>query len=121
MLIIRKQQLEILSHVTKTEFEDRMTTHIHKHFPSHYQALGDENCRQLIRYGVEQAGTHGFISERDVCKFIDLMICFGVQFDSDEKQTWAAEILADTSWVNATAQMNALFKAGIANLENNHR
>lgn len=117
MLIIRKEQAEKLSLVSKAVFEDRMTGHINKHFPTHYKALGEENCRELIRYGIDQAATHGFISERDVCKFIDLMICFGVQFDTDATHTWAKEILSDTSWINAKAKMDALFNAGIGRLK----
>ncbi len=118
MLTIRKEQEEALSQALSAVFEDQMTVHIKKHFPTHYEALGEGNCRELIRYGIELAATHGFISERDVCKFIDLMICFGVQFDTDAKQTWAAGILADTSWKNATAKLEALFNAGVEHLKN---
>ncbi len=121
MLVIRKEQDEALTQVTRVVFEDRMTVHINKHFPTHYEALGEENCRELIRYGIEQAATHDFISERDVCKFIDLMVCCGVQFDTDEQQTWATEILADNSWINAGAKMDALFKAGIGHVKNGPR
>ena len=121
MLIIRKDQDEKLSQVSKTVFEDRMTKHLEKHFPAHYKALGEGNCRELIRYGMGRAATHDFVSERDVCKFIDLMICFGVDFDADVKQSWATVILANTSWVNATAKMVALFEAGIVHLKNNPR
>lgn len=118
MLKIRSEQLEALSQVPKAEFENRMTVHVGEHFPTHFEALGEEKCRQLIQYGIEQAATHDFISERDVCKFIDLMVCCGVQFDNDDQQTWAREILEDESWLNVTAKMDALFDAGINHLKN---
>lgn len=117
MLIIRKEQDEKLAQVQLAAFEARMITHINKHFPSHYEALGEENCRGLIRFGIERGATHGFVSERNVCKYIDLMLCFGAEFDTDEKQSWASEILADDSWSTTDVRMEALFKEGVRRLE----
>lgn len=117
MLIIRKEQDEKLAQVHLAVFEDRMIAHINMHFPSHYEALGEENCRELIRFGIERGATHDFVSERNVCKYIDLMLCFSVEFDIDPKQEWASKILADESWVNADAKMEALFNDGVKRLE----
>ena len=117
MLVIRKEQDEKLAQVHMAVFEDRMIAHINKHFPSHYESLGEENCRELIRFGIERGATHDFVSERNVCKYIDLMLCFGVEFDIDQKQAWAAEILGDDAWVSVDAKMDALFKEGVRRLE----
>lgn len=117
MLTIRKEQNQKLAEIGKITFEDRMITHIQEHFPSHYEALGEEKCRELIGYGIERGEPHEFVSERNVCKFIDLMLCFGVEFDTDGKQPWASAILADISWVNANLKMEALFSEGVRQLE----
>lgn len=98
MLLTRREHVEQLSEVPKAVFEERMLAHINKHFPAHYSALGEKNCREVVRYGIERASTHGFVSERDVCKFIDLILCFGVEFDTDSKQPWASTILKNPSW-----------------------
>lgn len=117
MLLIREKQQESLVQASAAAFEDRMLQHIRKHFPSHYEALGEANCLDLIRFGIERGAKHAFISERHVCKYIDLMLCFGVEFDTDPKQTWAAPILTDSSWVSASAKMDALFQAGVKQLQ----
>jgi hypothetical protein len=116
MLQIRKEQLEALSKVPESVFTEKMMLHIRKHFPSHYEALGEENSRKLIGHGIERGKHHGFISERNACKFIDLMLCFGIDFDTDKKHRWAVEILSKT-WINARSKMDALFDAGLKNLK----
>ena len=119
MLNIRKDQMDELSRLSFNDFENRMAAHIQKHFPAHYQALGRDHVRELIQFGIDRAAVHNFISQRNVCKFIDLMICHGVEFDvkfdTDKKFIWANEILTG-SWINTEAKMDALFKAGIEHL-----
>jgi hypothetical protein len=97
MLIIRKVQDEQLSQVTRTEFEDRMILHINKHFPTHYEALGEGNCRELIRNGIVRAEQYEITSEIDVARYIDLSVVLGLDFDSDQRHPWAAEILNNPS------------------------
>jgi len=117
MLIIRKQQQAVLEKASRKQFEERMLVHLKNFFPEHYQALGEDNTRELITYGVERAATHDIFTERDVCKYIDLLISFGLEFDTDDSLPWAVEILNDTSWKDASAKTDALFKAGIRHLQ----
>ena len=116
-MLIRKEQEEALANVPAMIFEERMIGHIKKHFPSHFEALGEANCHELIRYGIERGAVYDFVSEKNVCKFIDLMLCFGVEFDTDEKHGWASSILADESFEYADEKMEALFQEGVRRLE----
>jgi hypothetical protein len=92
MLIIRSEQLAVLNRAQTSKFEDAMLVHLKKFFPKKVKA-GEPKIRKTIQYGIKQAGTHGIVSERDVCKYIDLMMVFGSDFDTDKKLPWAAEIL----------------------------
>jgi len=117
MLKIRSEQVQLLAESSQRVFERRMLAHIEKHFPEHYLKLGQHDCLQLICFGVERGKLYDFVSERNVCKYIDLMLCFGVEFDTDSKQPWAAKILNDESWVSVDMKMSALFEQGILQLE----
>jgi len=117
MLIIRKEQKEVLAKAARNSFEERMLVHVNKFFPKHYEALGESNCRELVNHGIKKAATYDIVSERDVCKYIDLMIGFGLEFDKDDNLPWAVKIFNDTSWKDASAKTNALFKAGIRHLQ----
>lgn len=48
--------------------------------------------RKLIELGLDRAGGHGIVAERDVCKFIDLMLVLGSNFDEDHP--WVRDVLA---------------------------
>lgn len=117
MLQIRREQVKTLQQASILEFEIKMLAHIKKFFPAHFEELGEDNCRELTRYGIEQGAKYGFVSERNVCKFIDLMLSFGVEFDKDPKQTWASRMLQDDAWITANAKMEALFKEGVKRLQ----
>lgn len=117
MLKIRREQVDLLAESSQRVFERRMLAHVEKHFPEHYVKLGRDDCLELICFGIERAKLYDFVSERNVCKYIDLMLCFGVEFDRDSKQPWAAKILNDESWVSADVKMSALFQRGLSQLK----
>ncbi len=92
---IRKEQMETLSDCMLRKFEDSMVAHVEKFFPEQYSALGEAGVREMVRYGIERAETYGIVSERDVCKYVDVMFMYGRDFDTDPKLSWAAGILND--------------------------
>jgi hypothetical protein len=94
-LRIRQPQMEVFSQIEIRKFEDWMVNHLTRFFPAQCLALGNSQLRELIQHGIKRAAVHSITTERDVCKFIDLMIVFGRDFDSDNKSAWAGQILAN--------------------------
>lgn len=105
---IREEQERILKTAIKINYQDRMIEHVEKFFPDHFAALGQENTRALIDYGVEKAGNYQIISERDVCIYIDLMLALGVDFDESGDYPWAEKILTDDEITNPLLRINAV-------------
>ena len=95
MLIISPAQREALSPAAYRAFETRMLEHVGELFPETVEALGASACRGAIRHGIIRGREHGFVSERDLCKYIDLMFVFGRDFDSDPELPWVSPILRD--------------------------
>jgi hypothetical protein len=93
MLTIRDAAWDKLADAAHVDFIARMRMHLRKFFPEQCDALGEVRTGQLIEFGITRAREHGFESERDVCKYIDLMCVFGHRFDRDERLPWAREIL----------------------------
>jgi hypothetical protein len=77
----------------RRRFVDRMVAHIAEFFPSRFQELGEQAVREWIEDGIQRASQYRIRSERDVCKFIDIMIVFGRNFDTDPQCPWAPPIL----------------------------
>jgi hypothetical protein len=93
MLTIRQAQFDVFSKQEVDKFEKWMLAHLKKFFPAQCSSAGDACLRDLIQYGMKRAADHKFSARRDVCKYIDLMLVFGRDFDTDRRLPWAAETL----------------------------
>jgi len=108
MLKIRKEQYEELGKISLKSFEDSMVEHIKEFFPEQYEIMGEPVVRSLIRYGVERAENYDFITQRDVCLYINTMIMLGGNFDTDLQLPWTADILKAESITDSVARIDAL-------------
>jgi hypothetical protein len=116
MLAIRKKQLDALSTVQRISFDNRMLTHLKKFFPAQYDGLGDERALDAVHYGIARAATYGMTSERDVCKYIDLMFALGRDFDTDPRFDWAQPILTNPGLPDPSARIELLYDAALTRI-----
>jgi hypothetical protein len=111
MLTIRKEQLAVFGPLGKKAFEDRVLAHLKKVFPEQSESLGEPKLRETIQYGTQRAAAYRITSERDVCKYIDLMVVCGRDFDKDPAHPWAQSILQNESIRNPSSKIERLYKA----------
>jgi hypothetical protein len=116
MLTIRAAQFAVFSQLEVRKFEDWTLAHLRKFFPDRCAALGEPQLREWIRYGIRRAAQYGVTARRDVCKYLDLMIVFGRDFDTDRLSGWAADILRRSG--NSAARMQSLLRAAKLHLKN---
>ncbi|MDQ2899899.1 MAG: hypothetical protein M3Y07_08880 [Acidobacteriota bacterium] len=110
---IRNEQQNAFSAGAIEDFISRMIVHLNECFPEHCEALGDGKTREAVEFGIDRASAHGFIAERDVCKYIDLMFVFGRDFDKDESLRWAESSLRDTDWSDPGGRIDHLYDAAM--------
>ncbi|HEY1219914.1 MAG: hypothetical protein ABSE42_10500 [Bryobacteraceae bacterium] len=116
MLTIRQAQFAIFSQLEVRKFEEWMLAHLKKFFPVQCAAAGDQRLLEMVRYGIQRAAAHGITAKRDVCKYLDLTIVFGRDFDTDRRTRWAGEILARRR--NPGVKMQILLQAAKLRLRN---
>lgn len=97
MLIIRKNQMQVLSEHLVNDFEQRLFAHVRKVFPEDCALLGEEGVRERIHQGVKSSTIHGIAAEYDVARFIDLTFILSPTFYSEPGIPWATAILNDSS------------------------
>ena len=114
MLTIRKEQLAAFGPLGEKTFEDRVIAHLKKVFPEQSESLGEPKLRETIQYGTQRAAAYRIISERDVCKYIDLMVLYGSDFDKDPNLPWAQSILQNKGIKDPTNKIDNLFNAAKA-------
>lgn len=91
MFRIRKEQKLAFRQAALRDFEDRVMAHLQRCLADWVATMGERSVRQVIRLGIDRATSFGITNERDVCRFIDLMIVLGSDFDS--RLSWARKIL----------------------------
>ena len=111
MLQIRQNQMRLFAAGEVRKFEDWMAGHIRKFFPLAASNWNEGQLIELIRHGIRRSAKHGLRNRRAVCKYIDLMIVFGRDFDTDSNHPWASRALRD--WKTETGKIEALFRAGL--------
>jgi hypothetical protein len=116
MLVIRNKQLDVLSTAQRTSFDQRMLVHLKKFHRVQYDGLGEEGVVEAVHYGITRAATYGITSERDVCKYLDLMFALGRDFDTDTQFDWPQPILTDPKTPDPTARINLLYDAALARI-----
>jgi hypothetical protein len=94
LLTIRATQMESFAQQEFRKFEDLMVNHLTQFFPVQCKALGITQLRELTQHGIRRDAGYGITTERDICKFINLAIVFGRDFDREERSAWATQILA---------------------------
>jgi hypothetical protein len=95
VLRIRPEQDKALSDYMLRSFKKRVLAHLRKCFPKKCEAMDTEKLMELIREGIKRSRSYGIETERNVMEFIDLMVVFGRNFDTDKTYPQAAKILAD--------------------------
>jgi hypothetical protein len=111
MLTLRKEQLAAFGPLGKKVFEDRVLTHLNKIFPEQTKSLAEPKLRETIQYGTQRAASYRITSERDVCKYIDLMLLYGRDFDKDPNLPWAQSVLQNRAINDPTSKIERLYKA----------
>jgi hypothetical protein len=109
MLTIRQAQFAVLSQLEVQKFEEWMLVHLKRFFPRQCAGGGDQRLREMVQYGIQRAAGYGVTAKRDVCKYIDLMIVFGRDFDTDGRSRWAGAVLGERR--NPGAKIQTLLQA----------
>jgi hypothetical protein len=118
MLRIRTDQLDALRKPALDDFVSEMMLHVHEYFPEECMRLGLSSVRARIVEGIEKAASYGVTSPRGVCKYINLTMAFGPDFDTNlQTASWVQPILKDATVPDPTARMDVLSEKALSVLE----
>ena len=95
MLMIREEQIKVLSRYMVDQFENDVVKHLQRKFPQKTEGMPEGELRLLIQAGIENAQRYGIAVEADVVRYVECMMTYGVEFDTDPAAPWAGEILND--------------------------
>jgi hypothetical protein len=85
-----------------------MLARVRVHFAERFASLGETGVRVLIREGVARAAGYGLESEREVCRYIDLLLTFGSDVDAPGGRVAAA--LANPATTSDSKRLDRAFE-----------
>ncbi len=83
MFRIRQEQLDALSEDALARFKASLLEEMARFAPKLFDIRGEESFRQLIDLGISKAGEHSFTKRGPIRLFIQAMLAYGCDFDSD--------------------------------------
>ncbi len=114
MLTIRTTQRRALRRGYQNHFKHRLSSHVRKFFSSQCQQLDETELNSRIEAALARAATHGFATERALCRYLDLTFAFGPEFD--RTMPWAAATLNEGP-ENATIKLDLLCQQALHQLK----
>lgn len=107
MLVIRQEQMNVLSAYMRDRFEQRMVDYLRAKFPDRTQDLPDERIRVVVQNSTKKAESYGIEYEDDIQRFIEYLVIYGTRLDTREETQWIGDILRRDD-LTGTAKMDLI-------------
>ncbi len=88
MFVIRKHQMEALARSQEERFRQEMVDHVKTYFPEARARMNDAALHRHVAEVLDKASTFELTSRRDLCRFLNLTMVCGKDFDTARKTRW---------------------------------
>ena len=95
MLIIRKEQMDVLDAHMRRKYEERVAKRVARTFPEKFKEMGPEKVHALIQAGIAKGEKHGITEDDDAAEFILLIFAHGLEFEKPPARVKCRLILED--------------------------
>jgi hypothetical protein len=80
MLVIRREQMEVLDEAVQQAFVERVVAHLKRHQPLSVSSMADVELRDRVACGIACARRHGFTWESTLTAFVALQFVVSPRF-----------------------------------------
>jgi hypothetical protein len=116
MLVIRQAQMHVFEQLRITPWVERFIGYLRRNFPAYYAARGQPGVEREVQYAIACAQAYGFTSANDICKFLNLHVILGRDFDKLPNNAWMREWLNPNDELHSSARMRGLYRETIVRL-----
>lgn len=108
MLSIDRKQYDFLQEALRGAFKQKLAAHVRTHFPRHAAAAGERGMAGLIELALIRAQRRGYLAEREIALWLNMMLQLGVAFDEDPLLPWRGNLPEIGPDGDSFAALNAL-------------
>jgi hypothetical protein len=110
-MILRPEHFAAFATASQSQFEENMMIFLRERFPEETTPLSNTDLRRLVREGTDRARRYNIEGKPDVPRFLECMIVYGYDFDTNPKTNWAGQILRTPS-LTGSMKMDAIDEFG---------
>jgi len=85
--------MDVFSDFLMSDFIHSTLVRIRKKYPAQTNQKLDDELNQIIRKGISKAESYGIEEHEDTRIYIEYMIFFGEDFDTNPETSWARKVL----------------------------
>jgi hypothetical protein len=116
LLVIRDEQMLLLSRSLLLRFDQEAFEHVQKYFPELCASLGKDETMEWVRDGLKRARSFGFETRSDLLRYLNLLFEFGREFELSEANEWARPYLVPSDDWLPSNRMNRLMEEAFRRL-----
>lgn len=102
-------QMDAFKKAALQRFEDGMMHHLRQFAARYAEAMGPVKLRQFIRDGLQRTTAYGIKERGAVRLYLELMMMFGHDFDTDPLLPWGHEVLTNPQFSDEQVKADFLF------------
>jgi hypothetical protein len=107
MLVIHNSQINILRDHSEAQFREDMTEYLRNMFPALHDIPSHILDSHLAR-ALERARSYGLRSARDICRYLNICVLYGWEFDALPENAWMRAILTDAAVSSPSGRLHRL-------------
>jgi len=117
MIVLRGEQIEALRRPDVDAFRRERTVALRTLFPDETASLDDAALRAHVDAALAGAAAYGLVRKRDLCRFLDLTVLFGLNWKERPERRWMHDILTDRTRGEPGQRLESLVRQALYRLE----
>lgn len=99
--------MKVFEEAALCNYEDRIVLYLRSKFSEQTKNATERELREMIKTGISTAESYQITDETDVERFLEFIVRYGPDFETDPEVFWAIQILQDES-LTGTEKMNQM-------------
>ena len=117
MLTIRNAQMKVLSAQQRQKFVDAMCEFLRIQFNQELESISQTSLQAKVSAALNTASHYGLRSHRDCCRYLNLAVTLGWEFEQLPENAWMLEYLTDPNAGNPSQRLHRLISKCLYKME----
>jgi hypothetical protein len=109
--------MDALRDVSDAALVPEMLAHVRASFPEATVNQDEQSLTASVTAAIKKARVYSLFSNQDTCKFINLTMVFGSDWENSQDRRWIHDALTDSSGGTPSERLDCVYRKGLFQLE----